>query len=245
MSGTLWFLAALLPFLWVQRWLHRQIQILLLLITHNPQWVVIIFSLVFLPGVFIHEGSHFLAARVLGVRVGGFSLVPRLLPKGQLQLGAVSTEKVDFFRDAVIGAAPLLAGGAIVALIAMLPLKMTPVAAGIYAGDWQSVAAELRELPAIPDFWLWIYLAFTISSTMMPSASDRRAWLPLIFLVAVLVCAAVLAGAGEWLMMHVAPVLDRALYSAGLVFFLGIAIHLALGVPLSLLALLVGGFSRT
>jgi len=33
----------------------------------------------------------------------------------------------------------------------------------------------IRALPSVKDFYLWFYLAFAVSSTMMPSQSDRHA----------------------------------------------------------------------
>jgi len=29
---------------------------------------------------------------------------------------------------------------------------------------------------SIPNFWLWVYLIFSISNAMLPSESDRQAW---------------------------------------------------------------------
>ena len=67
-----------------------------------------IFSFIFLPGVFLHELSHFIMAKLLGVRTGRFSLLPQSLPDGRLQLGYVETTRSDIVRDSLIGAAPLI-----------------------------------------------------------------------------------------------------------------------------------------
>ena len=235
MTGTLWFVAALLPFLFAQRWLHRQIQMLLYILTRSPQWVMGIFSLLFLPGVFVHEASHYLAARLLGVRARGFSLVPRMLPDGNMQLGAVTAEKADFFRDALIGAAPLIVGGGLVALIAVYPLRMLPLVDAASARNWDSLMVLLGATPRVPDFWLWLYLAFTISSTMTPSASDRRAWVPVFVLISALIGSVVLLGAGGWMSIYLAPYFEQGMASAALVLVFSLGIHLVLGLPLMLL----------
>ena len=109
---VLWFLASFLPFLFVQRWIHREIQTIFLLLTRNSAVSLGLFSLLFFPGVLLHEVSHFLTAKLLRVRTGHFSVVPQLTADGRLRLGYVETEKADLIREALIGAAPLLTGGA-------------------------------------------------------------------------------------------------------------------------------------
>ena len=68
LTGLGWLAASLLLFLVAQRWLHREIHAVFLLITRRPGLSVGLFSLVFFPGVLLHETSHFLTARILGVR---------------------------------------------------------------------------------------------------------------------------------------------------------------------------------
>ena len=82
--GLLWLILALGPLLILQRLLHREIQLIFLYITRRVDLAMALFSLLFFPGVLLHEGSHFLAARLLGVRTGGFSILPHLLPGGRL-----------------------------------------------------------------------------------------------------------------------------------------------------------------
>jgi hypothetical protein len=113
-DGFMLCLLFLVPLLVLQRSLHREIQSIFLLITRRVDISYVIFSLLFLPGVFLHETSHFIMARLVGVRTGKFSLLPKALDDGRLQLGYVETAPTDLFRDALIGAAPLLTGGAFV-----------------------------------------------------------------------------------------------------------------------------------
>src|SRR5512143_2626739 len=105
------------PLLFAQRWLHREVQWVFLLITRSPSVSVGLFSLLFFPGVLLHELSHFLMARLLGVRAGRFSLLPSVVEGGKLRLGFVETAETDWVRDALIGAAPLITGGAAVAYL--------------------------------------------------------------------------------------------------------------------------------
>jgi hypothetical protein len=241
LNGLAWLLGTLVPLLFAQRWLHREIQALLLILTRRPALVIGIFSFLFFPGILLHETSHLLMARLLGVRTGRFSLLPKLLGDGRLRMGFVETESTDFFRDALIGAAPLITGGAVVAYMGIFRLGLGPLADAIRLGTWVNLVEILRELPGQPDFWLWFYLAFTISSTMFPSSSDRRGWLPVVLLLVVLTSIAVLAGAGPWLVDNLAPGVNAALLSVAAVFGISLVPHIALGIPIGLLRRL---FSR-
>jgi hypothetical protein len=57
-DGVLIFAGCLLAFLLFQRWLHGELQAVLLLLTRRPVTALGIFSLLFFPGVLIHEASH-------------------------------------------------------------------------------------------------------------------------------------------------------------------------------------------
>ena len=67
-DGLIWLLALLAPALFLQRRLHFELQAIFLLITRHENAAIGMFSLLFLPGVLLHELSHFLMARLLGVR---------------------------------------------------------------------------------------------------------------------------------------------------------------------------------
>ncbi|MDX1378066.1 MAG: hypothetical protein R3307_04385, partial [Anaerolineales bacterium] len=84
LEGFFWFIAMLVPLILLQRLLHREIQAVLLILTRDARLTIGIFQIIFLPGVFLHEGSHFLMAKILRVRTGGFSVIPRALPDGRL-----------------------------------------------------------------------------------------------------------------------------------------------------------------
>jgi len=234
-QGLLWLLAFLLPFLAVQRAVHREIQAVLLLLTRKPGLTVGLFSLLFLPGVFLHETSHYLMAKLLRVPTGRFSLIPAVLPDGTMRLGFVETAEADFIRDALIGMAPLITGGAATAAISLGALHIQPVLTGLASAQYAAAFSALRALPAQADFWLWFYLLFTVSSTMLPSASDRGKWLPLILLLVSLTALLALFGAGNWMLNTAAPWLNGVLQSVAVVFAVSLLVHLALLLPFYLL----------
>jgi hypothetical protein len=239
LSGLFLLVVCLVPFLLVQRWLHREIQSVFLLLTRRPTVSLGLFSLLFFPGVLLHETSHFVMARLLGVRTAGFSLLPQVLPNGQLRLGYVETVQADLVRDAFIGTAPLITGGVIIAVLGTYQLGLIPLADFIKQGNWNVVWQALAALPDQPDFWLWFYLAFAVSSMMMPSASDRRAWLPVLVVIVVLFGLAALAGAGPWLLSNLAPLFNQALYAVALVFGVSLLLHTVLVIPIGLFRVLL------
>jgi hypothetical protein len=135
----------------------------------------------------------------------------------------------------LIGTAPLITGGAAVAYLGINQLGLTVLSPYLWAGDWTALWQGLASLPEQSDFWLWFYLTFAISSMMMPSASDRRAWLPISLVALVLVGGALLAGAGPWMLENLAPWFNRAMRSLSAIFGISLALHLVLLLPFYLL----------
>ncbi|GAP07349.1 MAG TPA: hypothetical protein DEQ80_03530 [Anaerolinea thermolimosa] len=234
-DGLFWLLVFVSLLLFVQRRLHFELQAVFLILTRRRETALGLFALLFFPGVFLHEASHYLMARLLGVRTGRFSLLPRVISDGQLQLGFVETASADPLRDALIGAAPLLSGGAVIAFLGLHRLGLLPLATYFLARDWNGLFKACSSLPELPDFWVWFYLAFAISTTMLPSAADRRAWLPLGLVLLALIALALLAGAGPWMIEHLAAWLNQVFRALAVVFGISLVLHLTLWLPLRLL----------
>lgn len=234
-AGFLWFAATLVPLIVLQRALHREIQAVFLILTRNRPLSLGLFSLLFLPGVALHELSHLLMARLLRVPTGRVSLIPAPTPDGRLQLGYVETARTDVLRDSLIGLAPLFSGSAFLAYAGIAHMKLNVLWDVFAAGNLDLFFEGLFALPRVPDFYLWFYLAFAVSSTMTPSESDRHAWLPLGLWAAALLTLAVLAGAGGWLLANLAPLVDGFLQAAAILFGLSAALHLVLFLPFKLI----------
>ena len=229
LESLFYLLLFLIPLLFVQRRLHAEIQLIFLLLTRRLDIAIALFSVIFFPGVLLHEGSHFLMARLLGVRTGKVSLLPRSLPGGKLQMGFVETQAVDPLRETLIGAAPFISGGLIVSYIGLYRLGLFELWNLYRSGSAQTV--HFFGLTNQPDFWLWLYLAFVVSSTMLPSASDRRAWLPLGLVLGLLVGVSLFAGAGPWLSANLAPYLESLLAALAVVFGISLALHVLFVIP--------------
>jgi len=60
---------------------------------------------------------------------------------------------------------------------------------------------------------------------MLPSASDRRGWLPLGLTVGGLVAMAVVAGAGPWMLENLAPGLNQLLRALAVVLAISLVVH--------------------
>jgi len=234
LQGFVWFVFMLVPLVLLQRLLHREIQAVFLILTRDVRLTMGIFSFIFLPGVFLHEMSHFLMAKILRVPTGRFSIFPQPLPDGRLQLGYVETAKADIVRDSLIGAAPLIIGTIFVSYVSLFQLDMRILWDTLRNGQLNLFWMGIHALTRAQDFYLWFYLTFAVSSTMMPSESDRHAWLELVVSVGVIFGIALLIGAGPWMLNNVAPLLSRFLSSVAVIFGLSSAVHVFLVLPTAL-----------
>ena len=190
-QSLLWLAGFLIPLLW----LKRQISVRLLhigwLLFHREQPAVLLYFVMMFPGVLLHELSHLFAASLLGVRAGGLSLRPVVRRRG-LELGSVRIARTDVVRESLIGLAPLVGGSVAVLLIAGLFLQVpldTPQAL------LETPASAMRYLQSAfrqPNALLWIYLVFAISNAMLPSASDRQPWQPLVVYLGLMTAVVVL-----------------------------------------------------
>lgn len=174
----------LLPLLGVKRWITHSLQELSVRWVGDAQVALVIYFVLVLPGVLVHELSHWLMAKMLGVRVSKLSIGPvRQGRSKRVSLGSVRVGNVDPVRASLIGLAPLLGASAVILLIGNLVLGAGELAATIASGGPEEVWPALRAAAQVPDFWLWLYLIFSISNAMLPSQSDMSAVRPvLIFL---------------------------------------------------------------
>ncbi len=221
-----------------QRRLHYEIQAILIVITRRADIALALFSLLFLPGVILHETSHFVSARLLGVRTGHFSIIPQPLPDGKLRMGYVETASTDIVRDSLIGSAPFFVGCLFVLYVALIPLGLASVWTEFVKGDLVVLTDAVGSMYMRPDFWLWFYLVFVVSSTMFPSASDRRAWLPLAIVVALVLIIGLLVWPGNLLTetwASISPKINIGVFALILIFGVSAAFHMILLAPLWLI----------
>jgi hypothetical protein len=219
------------PLIISQRALHRELQYVFLLLTRRAEVAIVIFSLIFLPGVVLHELSHFIMAKLLRVRTGNFSIIPHRIGNGRLRMGYVETAQADVVRDALIGFAPLLTGGLFVGYAGNVKLGLNSLWSSLVAADMGQLMAAVEIVLARPDFWLWFYLTVAVSSTMMPSSSDRRAWLPLLIAIVFLIGIGLLFGLGPYLMEVLGIPLNNGLRATAVVFGISIGVQIVVLLP--------------
>ncbi|MFQ5576842.1 MAG: hypothetical protein ACE5G8_07635, partial [Anaerolineae bacterium] len=220
-----WLIASLLILLALNRWIAAHVQGVGLLISNSRVTAVWFYFFLFLPGILIHELSHYLTARLLGVKVSRFSLWPGVKRGGELVLGSVQVRGAGPVRHSLVGVAPLLFGSLAVLLIGRL-LRFDALGQAAAGGSLQRLLDAALESLTTPDFWLWLYLLFAIANAMLPSESDRLYWTP------VLIFVAAIAGVGVGLDMIPAIPPNVQTYAVNFVTFLASAFSIAVAVDL-------------
>lgn len=168
MTGVVAFLLSIfLLYLLSKKFINNFFNFLLRIIGSRER-ASLVLGIIFLPGTFVHEISHFLMALFLFVPVGRINLAPEIQEKG-IKLGSVEIGRTDFIRGSLIGIAPLLTGIGIIWLGTSYVLKNGSFSA------WWMIA-------------LLVFIIFQLTHTMFSSRTDLRAVLELIvflFLVSV------------------------------------------------------------
>jgi hypothetical protein len=176
--------ASLLALLWIQRRVTHSLQELSVRWVNDADVALIIYFVLVLPGVVLHEASHWLMAKLLGVRVTWPKIGPvRKGRSNRVSLGSVRVGKVDPLRASLIGVAPLLTGSAVILLVGYLVLGVGELTDAAVRYGIDGLLDGLASVVRVPDLWLWLYLIFAISNAMLPSESDMEAVRPvMIFL---------------------------------------------------------------
>jgi hypothetical protein len=174
-------IATLLLLLVAQRWITRLLQQVSYRWIGDPDVTLIVYFVLVLPGVLIHELSHWLAAVTLGVRVRKVSIGPVRQARGRrVSLGSIQVANADPLRNSLIGVAPLLGGSAIIVLVGNLVLDVGQLSSALSGQGVHGILAWLSQIVQVADFWLWLYLIFSVSNAMLPSRSDMNAVRPVL-----------------------------------------------------------------
>ncbi len=233
-AAFIWLGLALVILQFVQQRFQRSLQSALLLLLRRPDWALIFYSLLFLPGTALHEFSHWLAARLVGVRVRSFSLLPERMVDGRVRFGYVETDSSDPVRAALIGAAPVAAGTLAVGFLGFRILGLDALAQASMEFNPTWVVEEFGRIWSTGDLLVWIYLVVAISNTMLPSRSDRATWVAAAAIILVLVIGVFAMGGGDLLAERALPALQRGASAVAAVFSLTAVLDLLLLLPLGL-----------
>jgi hypothetical protein len=165
-STSLWLIGSFSGLLFLQQHVLNGLASIWRHFFQQPLLLVWLNQIVFLPGVWLHESSHWLFAKLLGVPTFDFSLLPQQLPDGSIRMGYVTVAQTDPLRAALVGAAPLFGGVLAVWAIGNWRFNLAAVGQALLAGAFRQ-AWQLARLPRW-DTLLWAYLLFAISNTMLP-----------------------------------------------------------------------------
>jgi len=232
-GSLLWLGAALALLLLIERWIHRHLQGVMLLLTGDSEIAVVLYALPLLPGILLHELSHALAAILLGVHIGRISIRPKRA-RQRIQLGFIPVEKTDAVRASLIGLAPLLIGCLVILLIGYRVFGIGAMETALATGDWGAVLTWLPEIPQARDAWLWAYAVFAVSNTMLPSRADRQAWMPVLLFLLLVGAVFMATGLGPAVASGLAAPLGTALRWLAATCTMTIAADLLFVIPIAL-----------
>lgn len=205
------------------------------MLTGSSRLGLVVYSLLFLPGVIIHEISHFFVAAFLGVHTGTITIFPSdFSDEGEQSLGSVQVAKADVLRGSLIGLAPLFMGS--ISIIAITSWQFPQLIDSILSleGTLNQLLIEGRRILAEPLNVVWLYLIFAISNTMFVSHSDRRSWPALLVLLTLLTLIAAWAGVSSSILNFLRQPLLTALNILTAAFFVSLVVDVIALTPLVL-----------
>jgi hypothetical protein len=140
-----------------------------------------VLSFIFLPGIIVHELSHFFMATILFVSAGEIEFVPKK-NGNKVKLGSVQVAKTDPIRRSLIGFAPVFAGLAI-------------IIGGVYLFSSNLLFFQNKNyFIFIATALVVAYLLFSVSNTMFSSEADMRGAIEILIILAIILAAAYALG---------------------------------------------------
>lgn len=182
----------------LERWLHQHIFKVGWLVTNQFQTTTILYYAFFLPGIVLNQFIVWAVAGLLNVRADRSIAWPEKQEIGELKLNFIKLSKnVGAFRLAIISTAPLVIAIALVWHIANNILNIPGFLSMMRDGTLTNLTEAINSFTAATDFWIWVYLAFTISNTMMPDFQNLRGWRIVISALAIIIVVLYILGAGN------------------------------------------------
>lgn len=145
------FVVLLVTLFFVSRLVTKQLSSFVFHITKSTVFTIQFLAVIFLPGVILHELSHWLMASFLFVPTGEIEFLPQV--RGDtVKLGSVQVAKTDFIRRFLIGVAPLFGG---MVLLTAIYYYLSPT---IMPFTYSSI--------------IFLYVLFEVGNTMFSSRKD-------------------------------------------------------------------------
>jgi hypothetical protein len=147
----------------------------------------VIYTIVLLPGILVHEFAEWLTAGVLGFKATQSMRWPEADKNGELDpkfitveypklpKTANSAQKLkDLFGRAFVEITPTIVGIALTLLISNSILQLQTLTSEIPSWDVVKIGDAFGRVTSQPGFPLWFYILFTVSNAMMPRQFARR-----------------------------------------------------------------------
>lgn len=158
----------------IERWLHQHIFKVGWLLSNSFQVTTVLYYILFLPGIVLHEATLWLAAVLLNARAERSIGFPEPQAIGELRLNFIRlAEDTGRAKRLIIRICPVAAAMAALWVIAANVFRWEELLGLAAEGSLDSVVAALASLIGIADLWLWFYLAFVIANTMFPTLAER------------------------------------------------------------------------
>lgn len=219
----------------MERWLHQHLFKVGWLLTKDFRTTTVLFYVLFLPGIVLHEVALFFAASFLNVRAERVMSFPQVQEIADLKLNFIRlSPRAPRWKIALIEFAPPLVGIIVISVIAGGLLDISTPLSIMRTGDLKDIGEGFALLTAKPDFWMWVYILFTVANTMTPHFTAQRALRPVLIFLGVV--GVVLAAAGlldQVLAPVIAPIAQginvlaavfgvTVALNTGAIFFLGV-----------------------
>ena len=192
-SVLIWFLAGLMTLALLGRWVTSLVQGLGWALFSDERAVHLLTYILLLPGIIVHELSHWAMAWALGMNPRGLSLWPKIRGK-HVEMGSVQVTSGGVIRDSLTGTAPLLAGSVIVFLISHFVFDTSSLVLAWEEGGIALAMSGFWAAFQVPNAWIWIYIVFAVSNAMVPSVADRQPLLSMLAYSAVVIVVLYLIG---------------------------------------------------
>ncbi len=134
------------------------------------QITTVLYYIIFLPGIVLHELTLWLAAGLLRVRAEGALRFPEDRDISELRLSLIRlAPHTSFIKRFLISLSPLATGLMALWAISATLFPASEITALVRPGSIVELGAAIRSLTTTADFWLWLYIVFTIANRSFPA----------------------------------------------------------------------------
>ena len=151
---------------------RRRIQRICFALMRHHEGANMLFLVATLPGLLLSALTHWLVASLLNERAEwrGWRLANARIDAWPSPF-LVLTAEIPIWKRTFLQAAQIIVG---IALLSWLTAEVTPLYSALIGRDLEQFLQSGQYLLITPGFWLWAYLTFTISLTMLPISFHRN-----------------------------------------------------------------------